>query len=108
MSRNDTQETVSVVSFTSSCLGYINGIKLSKFGLLINRTSSIYPNESEIKGFSFCHCFVFDKFLYKLNLIVVYEKISKKRGTFLNVNMIYINGEDCCLTCVLYFCLFDQ
>jgi len=34
MSRNETEEAVSLV--------YINGIQLVKFGLLIDRTSSIY------------------------------------------------------------------
>jgi hypothetical protein len=38
MSRNKAEEDVSVVSFISSCLGYINGIQ---FGLLI---------ENQIKG----------------------------------------------------------
>jgi hypothetical protein len=37
MSRNETEEAVFVVFF-----GYINGIQLAKFGLLIDKTSSIY------------------------------------------------------------------
>jgi hypothetical protein len=37
------KETVSIDSFISSSLGgYINGIQLAKFGLLIDRTPSIY------------------------------------------------------------------
>ena len=60
MSRNEAGEVVSVVSFISSCLGYINGIQ---FGLLI---------EDEIKGFSFC--------IYFRSLIGVKEKIEKERG----------------------------
>jgi hypothetical protein len=41
MSRNEAEVAVSVVSFITGSLGYINGIQLTKFGLLIDRTSSI-------------------------------------------------------------------
>jgi hypothetical protein len=34
-----------------------------------------------MKGFSFCNYFVLDKFLYKLCLTGVKEKICKERGT---------------------------
>jgi len=44
MSRNEAEEAVTVISLTSSSLVYINGIQLAKFGLLIDRTSSIYLN----------------------------------------------------------------
>ena len=60
MSRNEAKEDVSVVSFISSCLGYING---TQFGLLI---------ENQIKGFRFC--------IYFRSLIGVKEKIDKERG----------------------------
>jgi hypothetical protein len=60
MSRNKAEEDVSVVSFISSCLVYINGIQ---FGLLI---------ENQIKCFSFC--------IYFRSLIEVKEQINKERG----------------------------
>ena len=41
-SKNEAEEAVSVVSLISSSGGYINGIQSEKFGLLMERTSSIY------------------------------------------------------------------
>jgi len=41
MSRNGTEEAVSVVSFISGSIVCDNGIKLAKFGLLIDTPSSI-------------------------------------------------------------------
>jgi hypothetical protein len=63
MSRNKAEEDVSVVSFISSLLGYINGIQ---FGVLI---------ENQIKCFSFC--------IYFRSLIGVKEQIDKERGFYL-------------------------
>ena len=40
-SKNEAEEAVSVVSLISSSGGYINGIQSEKFGLLMERTSSI-------------------------------------------------------------------
>jgi hypothetical protein len=40
----EAEEAVSVISFTSSSLVYIDGIQFGKFGSLINRTSSICVN----------------------------------------------------------------
>jgi hypothetical protein len=39
---HEMSKTVSIVSFISRSLCYLNGIHLSKFGLLIDRTSSRY------------------------------------------------------------------
>jgi hypothetical protein len=39
MSSNEAEETIFFVFFTTSSLGYNNGIQLAKFGLLIDRTS---------------------------------------------------------------------
>jgi hypothetical protein len=44
MSRTEAEEAVSVISFTSSSLVYINEIQIAKFGSLIDTTSSIYVN----------------------------------------------------------------
>ena len=38
---NEAEETVAVVYIITSSLVYINGIQLAKFGLLLDRTSSI-------------------------------------------------------------------
>jgi hypothetical protein len=48
MSRIEAEKAISVVSFISNSLGYINGIQLAKFGLLIDRTSSIYLKRQNI------------------------------------------------------------
>ena len=44
MSRTEADEAVSVISFISSSLVYVNGILFGKFGSLLDRTSSIYVN----------------------------------------------------------------
>ena len=41
-SKNEADEAVSVVSLISSSGGYINGTQSGKFGLFMERTSSIY------------------------------------------------------------------
>jgi hypothetical protein len=56
--RNETAEAVSVVSFSQVLLGYINGIQLAKFGLLIDRTSPIYMKvrqQKQLPQFHFLH-----------------------------------------------------
>jgi hypothetical protein len=42
ITKNDAEEAVSVVSFTSSSGGYINGRNSANLELLIDNTSSIY------------------------------------------------------------------
>jgi hypothetical protein len=72
VSRHEAGEAVPVVSFIPSSLGYIYRIQLiEKFGLLIDRTSSIYLKVS----------FVFNRFLYKHCLIGVEENVDKESGT---------------------------
>ena len=53
-----------------------------------NWQSSINIPEIEIKGFSFCILFVFDKLLYKF--IVVCRKIYKEKGTTCS----YMDADD--------------
>ena len=55
MSGKEAGKSVPVVSYISRSLAYI-------------------------KGYSVCKCFVIDKFLYKVILIVELKKIGKKRG----------------------------
>ena len=43
-SKNGAEEAVSVVSLISSSGGYVNGTQSEKFGLLMERQSSIYLN----------------------------------------------------------------
>jgi hypothetical protein len=42
MTRNESEEAVSFLPFISISLGYMNGIKIERFGLLIDRTSPTY------------------------------------------------------------------
>ena len=59
-------------------LGYINGIQLAKFGLLIERTSPIYM-KVRLKALSSVICLIFDKFLLKLGIIGVWKYIGKEK-----------------------------
>ena len=76
MSRNETKEAVSVVSFISRSFGVYKWNPISKVWII----DIINIFESEIKGIRFYSSFVFDKLLYKLCLIGA-KQIDKDSGT---------------------------
>ena len=79
MLRNEEDEALSVVSFTSNSLAYIYGIQLAKCGLLIDTIINIH--ESEIKGVN--------KRLYKLCHITSIQAIKQIiRTNSNNTNML--------------------
>jgi hypothetical protein len=73
MPRNETE---TVVSLILKSLGYNNGIQLVTFGLLIERTSSIYL-KVRLRTLASVNLF----FYYKLYIIGVNEKINKERSS---------------------------
>ena len=67
MGKNEAEEAVSVVSFISSSLGVFNWMQLTEFGLLNDRTSSVYL-EARLKSLASA-MFLSDKLLYKFYLM---------------------------------------
>jgi len=81
MSRNEAEEAVLLFILSQVFLGILMEPMLAKFGLLIDRTSSIYLQVRLKNLTSVIFFLVFENILYKLCLIDVYEKVYKQRGT---------------------------